>query len=173
LNAQAADVNPGADGVLCVDWLNGCRTPLMNGSLTGMFTGLTLSHTPAHLYRALLEGSALGLRWIVDLLREHGVPVERFVATGGLPHQNPLLVQIYADVLGEQIEIHPSRQGPALGAAILGAVAAGLFATPTAAIESMAVRKLSRVRPRRTAARQYDPIYARYRAGAHWHSANS
>jgi L-ribulokinase len=96
LNARAADVNPGADGVLCIDWLNGCRTPLMNGSLTGMFTGLTLSHTPAHFYRALLEGSALGLRWIVDLLREHGVPVERFVATGGLPHQNPLLVQIYA-----------------------------------------------------------------------------
>ena len=69
LSQEAAALAPGADGVLCLDWLNGCRTPLMDGALTGAFTGLTLRHTPAHLYRALLEASAFGVRWIVDLLR--------------------------------------------------------------------------------------------------------
>ena len=88
-----------------------------------------------------MEASAFGLRWIVDLLRENGVPVKKFVATGGLPHHNPLLVEIYADVLGEPISVHPSKHGPALGAAILGALAAGErtgFRSAAAAVRAMA-----------------------------------
>jgi L-ribulokinase len=164
LSQSAAALAPGADGVLCLDWLNGCRTPLMDGSLTGAFTGLTLHHSPAHLYRALLEASAFGVRWIVELLREHGVPVERFVATGGLPHHNPLVVEVYADVLGAPVTVHPCKHGPALGAAILGALAAGAFASPNAAIRAMATAKSAPVikpKPKHRAA--YDALYARYR----------
>ena len=69
LNKLASEVEPGADGVRCLDWMNGCRTPLMDGRLCGAFTGLTLHHGPQHFYRALMEGSAFGVRWIVDLLR--------------------------------------------------------------------------------------------------------
>ena len=78
------------------------------------------------------------MRWIVELLRDGGVPVRKFVATGGLPHHNPLVVQVYADVLGEPIAVHPSRQGPALGSAILGALAAGeaVFADAGGALEA-------------------------------------
>lgn len=173
LTSAAAALPPGAEGVLCVDWLNGCRTPLMDGALTGAFAGLKLGHNAAHLYRALLEASAFGVKWIVDLLREHGVPVNRFVATGGLPHHNPLLVQIYADVLGEPIAVHPSKQGPALGAAILGALAAGTgttgFRDASSAIDAMAsppsVRRATElVRPNKAAVRAYSTLYARYRA---------
>jgi L-ribulokinase len=142
LTEQAALLPPGSEGVLCVDWFNGCRTPLMDGSLRGAFTGLTLNHGSHHMYRALLEASACGVRWIVEILRESGVPVEKLVATGGLPHHNRLLVQIYADVLGEPISVHPSKQGPALGAAILGVLAAGPQASPfrsaAEAIQAMA-----------------------------------
>jgi L-ribulokinase len=170
LDRAAAALLPGADGVLALDWLNGCRTPLMDGTLTGSFLGLTLNHGPHHLYRALLEASGFGLRWIVDLLREHGVPVDRFLATGGLPHHNPLLVQIYADILGTPITVHPSRQGPALGAAILGVLAAGSsasgFKSPEAAIRAMAAPKRGAaevVKPQRTTRRAYETIYTRYR----------
>jgi L-ribulokinase len=167
LTEQAAALPAGAEGVLCIDWLNGCRTPLMNGSLRGAFLGLTLNRGPAHMYRALLEASAYGVRWIVELLREHGVPVKKFLATGGLPHANPLLVQIYADVLGETITVHPSKQGPALGAAILGVLAAGRkasgFASPAAAIRAMAApradlpgRQAQAVRPQRSHRKTYD-----------------
>jgi L-ribulokinase len=136
----------------------------MDGSLTGAFTGLTLHHTPAHLYRALLEASAFGVRWIVELLREHGVPVNRFVATGGLPHHNPLVVEVYADVLGEPVTVHPCKHGPALGAAILGALAAGAFPSSTAAIRAMATAKAAPViKPRANHRRAYDGLYARYR----------
>lgn len=174
LTAEAAAVPPGADGVVCVDWMNGCRTPLMDGALRGAFAGLALDHGPGHLYRSLLEASAYGLRWIVELLRDGGVPVKKFVATGGLPHHNPLLVEIYADVLGEVITVHPSAQGPALGAAILGVLAAGPsasgFRSPGQAIRAMAAvdprrpdRRPRIVKPNRKARAAYETAYARYR----------
>ena len=71
LGSAAAALPPGAEGVRCVDWFNGCRTPLMDGALKGAFTGLALHHRPAHLYRALLEASACGVRWIVELEDGH------------------------------------------------------------------------------------------------------
>jgi L-ribulokinase len=149
----------------------------MDGTLAGAFTGLTLNHRAEHLYRALLEASAFGVRWIVDVLREGGVPVRRFVATGGLPHHNPLLVQIYADVLGQKVIVHPSKQGPALGAAILGVLAAGKqvsgFASASTAIHAMARaneglpgREPIVVRPRRAAVKTYEELYKGYRAMA-------
>jgi len=174
LTQQAAELPPGAEGVLCVDWFNGCRTPLMDGALRGAFTGLTLGHGAHHMYRALMEASAFGVRWIVEILRESGVPVEQFIATGGLPHHNPLLVQIYADVLGESIAVHPSKQGPALGAAILGVLAAGSeashFDSASTAIDAMAGtqtgvpgRESVIVNPDQKAHDTYSQVYKAYR----------
>jgi L-ribulokinase len=174
LAKQASDVPPGSAGVRALDWMNGCRTPLMDGSLRGAFAGLTLHHSAAHLYRALMEGSAFGLRWIAQTLREGGVPVNSFVATGGLPHHNPLLVQIYADVLGETISVHPSQQGPALGAAILGTLAAGSsasgFRSTAAAIRVLAAprrdvpaRRPLIVKPASKTRDTYNSAYREYR----------
>ncbi|RYD48595.1 MAG: ribulokinase [Verrucomicrobiaceae bacterium] len=137
LGDEAKSIPVGSDGVLCMDWFNGCRTPLMNPHVKGSFSGLALHHGSGHLYRALMEGSACGLRWIVETLRDGGVPVNRFIATGGLPHHNPLIVQIYSDMLGEPVTVHPSKQGPALGSAILGALASGAFSDSSSAIHAM------------------------------------
>lgn len=179
LDAAAAAIPPGADGVLAIDWLNGCRTPLMDGRLKGAFLGLSLAHEPAHLYRSLIEATACGVRWIVELFGEAGVPVKKLVATGGLPHHNPLLVQIYADVLGKPITVHPAKHGPSLGAAILGAMAAGKsmtgFSTTSAAIKAMAApreddpaRRAKVIAPNRAAVKQYDQVYRQYRDAARW-----
>jgi L-ribulokinase len=173
LNKEAAAVAPGSDGVRALDWMNGCRTPLMDGKVTGAFTGLTLHHGPAHFYRALMEGSAFGVRWIVDTLETGGVPVREFIATGGLPHHNPLLVQIYADVLGQPITIHPCKHGPALGAAILGTLAAGPkasgFQSAAAAIRAMAAprpnipaRRARVVKPNSNTRAAYETAYKNY-----------
>jgi L-ribulokinase len=172
LRCGAEGLPPGARGLLCLDWLNGCRTPLMDGSLTGVLVGLTLDHGAADLYRAALEGSAMGLRWIVQTLREGGLDVERFVATGGLPERNPLFMRIVASVLGEPVAIHASPHGPALGAAILGALAAGGeaggFDDVAAAVRSMAGAESALpppriVEPRRDWASRYEPLYRVYR----------
>ncbi len=182
LDRMAAEVPPGSGGVLAIDWFNGCRTPLMDGSLRGAFLGLTLETRPEQVYRATLEASAMGLRWIVDTLREGGVPVERFVATGGLAGKNPLFARITASALGAPIDIHPAEQGPALGAAILGALAAGAFGSAQEAVESMAGKKSvlgapRRVEPDRAWTAAYDRLYATYRratselAGPAWRAA--
>lgn len=179
--AEAAKgLPPGADGVLCLDWMNGCRTPLMDGGLRGAFTGLGLEHGPEHLYRALMEASAFGLRWIVELLRDGGVAIDRLVATGGLPHHNRTIVEVYADVLGLDIEIHPSTQGPAVGAAVLGMMAAGPnvsgFQTVIEAATAMASvqhgkQDIVRARPEQTLL--YNPLYQKYRrVAAHTFAAS-
>jgi len=164
LSARAEKLPAGADGVRCLDWFNGCRTPLMDGSLAGTLTGLTLNHRPEHVFRASLEASACGLRWIVDTMREGGVPVRRFLATGGLPHHSPLFMQICADMLGERIAVPATKQGPALGAAILGALAAGCFSDAQQAIRAMTGTVERRVViPNRRTSRELDRVYQDYR----------
>jgi len=169
LTAKAALLPPGSGGVLALDWLGGCRTPLMDGRLSGAFIGLTLTTRPEQLYRAMLEATAFGLRWIVQTLREAGVPVRRFVASGGLPAKSPLLMQIYADVLGEEIRLAESDQSVALGAAILGRVAAEQHVKrhPNLAetIDEMARQRQDLVyRPEGAASRKYQSLYADYKA---------
>lgn len=168
MTAKAAQLPPGSGGVMALDWLNGCRTPLMDGRLSGAFLGLTLGTKPEQLYRALMEATAFGVRWIVDTLREAGVPVRRFVASGGLPARSPLLMQIYADVLHERIKLAESEQSVALGAAILGCLAAGGEASGHASV-SQAIHAMARqredltYRPDLRARREYNRLYPLYR----------
>jgi L-ribulokinase len=168
LSRQASELPPGSRGVLALDWLNGCRTPLMDPRLSGAFVGLTLGTTPAQMYRALIEATGFGVRWICDTLRDAGVPVRRFVASGGLPRKSPLLMQVYADVLDAKIKPAASDEPVALGAAILGALEAGEAATGHAsmsqAIHAMAPQRDDLVyRPDIRARKQYDRIYQLYR----------
>lgn len=174
ISREAKQLPPGANGVMCIDWMNGCRTPLMDGSLKGAFVGLTLGTSSAQLYRAILEASAFGVRWIVQILRDGGVPIHKAIATGGLPHHNPELIQIYADVLGMPIEVHPSQHGCAVGAAVLGMLAAGFeksgFSSVASAVSAMAsVSKSSQnlVKPQAANVEAYDQLYSRYRKLAH------
>jgi L-ribulokinase len=168
LSERAARLPPGSGGVMALDWLNGCRTPLMDGRLSGAFVGITLGTRPEQLYRAMLEASAFGLRWIVDTLNCAGVPVRRFVASGGLPAKSPLIMQICSDVLGEKIKLAASEQSVALGAAILGCIAAGTEVTGYHAI-SQAIQAMAKVRedlvyrPDLEAKRRYEMLYQVYR----------
>ncbi|HEX3357229.1 MAG TPA: FGGY-family carbohydrate kinase, partial [Tepidisphaeraceae bacterium] len=171
LNERAKKLSPGSGGVMALDWLNGCRTPLMDGRLSGSFIGLTLNTQPEQLYRAMIEATAFGVRWICDTLTDAGVPVRRFVAAGGLPAKSPLLMQIYADVLGEKIQLAPTDQSVALGAAILGAIAAGESATGhhaiSQAIHAMAPEREDVVyRPDLVSKKQYAGLYRQYRVMA-------
>ena len=98
--------------------------------------GQTLATRPEDIYRALLEATAFGTRTIVETFSDAGVPVTEFVVAGGLL-KNPLLMQIYADVLGLPLSMIGSDQGPALGSAIHAAVAAGAYPDIHAAAAAM------------------------------------
>ncbi|GAB2723430.1 ribulokinase [Paenibacillus thermoaerophilus] len=125
LERRAAELKPGQSGLVALDWWNGNRSVLVDADLTGVIVGCTLQTKPWEIYRALLEATAFGTRKIVDAFHNSGVPVNELYACGGLPRKNRLLMQIYADVTNREIRIADSRQTPALGAAMFGAVAAG------------------------------------------------
>jgi L-ribulokinase len=125
LTERASAYKPGQTGLLALDWWNGNRSVLVDTNLTGVMVGYTLLTKPEEVYRALLEATAFGTRKIIDAFHHSGVPVDEVYACGGLPQRNRLLMQIYADVTNREIKVADSRQTPAVGAAMFGAVAAG------------------------------------------------
>jgi len=87
--------------------------------------GMTLQTKPEEMYRALIEATAYGTRKIIETFIKSGVPIQEFYASGGISQKNAMAMQIYADVINLPVRIAGSKQGPALGSAIFGAVAAG------------------------------------------------
>ena len=128
LAQEAAGLRPGESGLLALDWWNGNRSVLVDADLRGLLVGMTLATRAHEIYRALIEATAFGTRVIIEAFESAGVRVDEVVACGGLPARNKLLMQIYADVTGRKFTVAGSRQAPALGAAIFGAVAAGAAA---------------------------------------------
>lgn len=125
LTEVATLLNPGESGLLALDWNNGNRTILTDPLLTGLLLGQSLYTTPAEIYRALIEATAFGALTIIQRVEEFGVMVDRVICCGGIADKNPLVMQIYADVLNRPINISRSAQACALGSAILGAVVGG------------------------------------------------
>lgn len=126
LAGQAAGVPAGSNGLICLPYFSGERTPINDPDARGVFAGLTLSHTRGHLYRALLEGTAYGTRHNLETLEAIGGKVERIVAVGG-GVKNPLWLQIVSNVTGKE-QIVPERSiGASLGDAFLAGIAAGII----------------------------------------------
>jgi len=125
LTEKAAKLNPGQSGLLALDWNNGNRTILVDQRLTGMLLGQTLHTRPEEIYRALIEATAFGALTIINRFEEYGVKISEVINCGGITEKNPLLMQIYADVIGREMKIARSAQSCALGSAIAGAVVAG------------------------------------------------
>jgi L-ribulokinase len=166
LEAEAARQRPGEHGLLALDWWNGCRSTLMDAELSGLLVGMTLATTAPEIFRALIEATAFGTRQIIETLVAGGVPVQRIIAAGGMAEQNRLLMQIYADVTNRELRVVRSGQAAALGAAMLGAVAAGPaaggYADLYAAADHMGGLKDELYRPTATHVPIYDQLYTDY-----------
>ncbi|WP_138420333.1 ribulokinase [Aquibacillus sediminis] len=166
LEKQAKGYKPGESGLLALDWWNGNRSVLVDTELSGLLLGATLQTKPEEIYRALLEATAFGTRKIVDAFHGNGVFVDELYACGGLPQKNQLLMQIYADVTNRRIRIADSKQTPALGAAMFGAVAAGAdkggFDTIVDASEQMARIKDEVIEPIPENVEIYEKLYQEY-----------
>ena len=161
LTELAAAQAVGQHGLVALDWLNGNRSVLVNHELSGLLVGVTLSTRPEDIYRALLESTAFGARTIVEAFVSSGVPVDEFIVAGGLA-KNRLLMQIYADVLRMPLSLIGSEQGPALGAAIHAAVAAGCYADVPSASAAMGRLDRAVYTPIAANADRYDELFAEY-----------
>jgi len=145
LEKKASKLLPGESGVIALDWWNGNRSVLVDTDLSGVLLGATLQTKPEEIYRALIEATAFGTKKIIDTFAACGVAVDEIYCCGGLPERNKMLMQIYSDVTGRPMKVSASPQTPALGSAMLGAVAAGKAAGGYDTIQDAAV-KMARVR---------------------------
>jgi xylulokinase len=123
----AAGAPPGSEGLLFLPYLSGERTPHLDPRARGMFAGLTLRHTRAHLTRAVMEGVTYSLKDCLDVMAELGLPMTEIRATGG-GARSLLWRRLQADVFGLPVHRAATEEGPAFGAALLAGVAAGVYA---------------------------------------------
>ena len=162
LREKAARLRPGESGLLALDWWNGNRSVINDSSLSGMILGLTLRTKPEEIYRALLEACAYGTRKIIESFEECGVAVTELYACGGIAIKDPLMMQIYADVTGRPIRVAANTQAAAVGAAIFGASAAGLFPSLYDAASVMGRVREDAYTPDSDARAAYDRLYREY-----------
>ena len=163
LRERASKLAIGENHLIVLDWFNGNRSVLKNESLSGVMIGLTLTTRPEDIYRALLESTAFGTRRIVEAFESNGVPIDRICVAGGIAQKDPLMMQIFADVLGKELRIAGSAQSAARGCAINASVAAGLFASVADAVSHYALPDKGHYSPIPKNAEAYAPIYAEYK----------
>ena len=161
IEADAARVAPGADGLVFLPYLAGERTPMWDDQARGMFFGLTDHHSRAHLARAVFEGVAFGLRHVADLMREQGGCIDELRTTGGQARV-ALWGRIKADVLGVPVVVPAVLEGALMGEAMLAAAGAGRAADPASAAESL-IRETARYEPDPANAAAYEKAYRTYR----------
>ena len=163
LTSLAENLSPGESGLLALDWWNGNRSILVDVDLTGMLLGLTLQTRPEEIYRALVEATAYGMRTVVENYAQHGSKIDEVYALGGISQKNPMVMQIYADVLGVPVRVVDCEQGGALGSAVMGAVAAGAYENFEQAIGAMGAPVLRIYEPDAQHVITYNALYSEYK----------
>lgn len=152
LEAEAATVSAGAEGLLFIPYLNGDR--LIGAEVRAGFHGLSARHGRPHLLRAVLEGTALASAANLERMRSAGAAIERIVASGG-GAKGPLWPAIKASAYGVPVLVPENPESALLGAAILAGTGTGLFPDRAGAVRRV-VRYAKELAP--------DPAtHARYR----------
>jgi xylulokinase len=162
LSKEAERVPPGAEGLVFLPCMQGAMAPEWNGAARGVFYGLTLAHSRAHMTRAILEGSAFALRDIVEAMVKAGLDVRRLTIVGG-GAKGALWRQIKADVTGLPVRVPTSVETTATGAAIVASVASGLHADVADAVRTFVSYRPEHHEPDRGPRHAYDDAYRRYR----------
>jgi L-ribulokinase len=122
----------GQTGLLRMTWDNGDRTVLVNARVGGITIGWNLQHTAQDELFAAIEGTAFHTRVILDRMEEYGSRAPRVINGGGVPQNNPVLNQVYANVLNRPVLV-PAGKVTGLGSAIFAFLAAGVFPSIEAA----------------------------------------
>jgi len=160
LDDKAAQIGPGCDGLVVLPYLLGEKTPIFDPKARGVFFGLSLHHTPAHLFRAILESVIYGFRHHLDVLAERGLVPQRVFATNG-GAKSRLWLQIAADILGLPLTSYKDHPGSSLGAAFLAGKAIDMYQEWAEIAECLPGSQFFRPNPKAT--ETYDVTYQVYR----------
>lgn len=161
LSVGLESYKPGQTGLLRLPWDNGDRTVLVSSELGGVTLGWNLLHTAQDELFAAIEGTAMHTRVILERMAEHGVPIERVINAGGIPQQNFVLNQVYANVFNKPVLV-PDAPPTSIGSGIFAQLAAGIFTSIEEAQSRMCPAYRTFV-PEPVAAARYDKLYTLFR----------
>ena len=152
---------PGAKGLVLLPYFEGERTPIYDSEAKGVLFGLTLRHTRADIYRAILEGVAFGIRHIIDTLKEEGATPRRIIGVAG-GTKNRGWMQIVSNVANIEMLIPEKESSAPYGDAFMAGVGAGFFNTLSENNRWMG--KATIIRPNPEMHKSYEPYYRVFRA---------
>lgn len=136
LSEKASHLPIGSEGLIVLDYWQGNRNPYTDYTVQGAVWGLTLKHTPVHIYRAIMEGVAFGTENILRTLSENSIKIDSIYISGGTAKSN-LWMKIHADVSNIPIYITEFTEATILGSAVCAAKGAGIYSNLVEASDNM------------------------------------
>lgn len=162
MTAEAATVPPGSEGLLVLPHLQGAGPPESNTDAKGVFFGLTLRHTKAHMIRAIMESLCFAIRRLIDAFEGLGIEVDEIRSLGG-GAKSELWLQMKADIAERPVIVSQDPQDAGcLGAAILAGVATGMWQTVDEAVDKTVRLAPASAEPSAEFAGKYARMYAAY-----------
>jgi xylulokinase len=159
LSSQAASLPPGAEGLVVLPYWNSALNPYWDADARGVIIGWRGSHTPAHVYRAMLEGIAFEQRLhtegVADAL---AAPIDRYIVMGG-GARSDLWCQIIADITGREVQRTAVTEAATLGAAMLAVVGSGALPDLHTAAQHMSRMQDAIFQPQPAVQAQYERLY--------------
>jgi xylulokinase len=161
LTTMAGSVPPGSDKLIFLPWLSGERAPVLDHYARGAYIGLTMSHTKAHMTRAVMEGVAYHIRWICEAMEKSGFVIPGFNGIGG-GCNSPVWTQIIADISGRPLSVVKNHlEAGAAGAALTVAVGLGIHPNMDAVDDLIEIERI--VQPDASHQQRYADLYRIYR----------
>lgn len=162
LDELVQEVEPGAGRLLFTPWMFGERSPVTDTTLRASFINLSLEHKREHMLRAVYEGVAYNLRWMMDEVEKSGLPIRSVRAIGGGARSDTWM-RIMADATGRRVEaMADPQEAGALGCALAVAVGLGIFRDYKHIKDVLKIRKTFEPDP--AARAPYDLLYSEFRA---------
>ncbi len=162
MDKEAAERPVGANRLLFLPYLMGERTPHLDPLARGVFFGLSAMHNRNDMIRSVMEGVSYSLKDCLSVLQEMGIDCKTMLACGG-GGSSKLWRQMLADIYGCEVSTVQSKEGPALGVAILAMVGAGLYPSVQEACKAI-VKKKDTCLPIAENSEKYAPYYELYRS---------
>lgn len=157
----ARDVAPGSEGLIFLPYLAGERAPLWDASARGVFFGLSLNHTRAHMTRSILEAVAYSIRHVIEHIENAGGRIQEIRCCGGQA-ASALWCQIKADVTGRRVIVPEVIEAPVLGSAVIAGVGVRVFEDFACGSTQM-MRPHSVIEPDMQNHAHYQELYGVYR----------
>ncbi len=158
---QAAIGRLGENRVFYLPYLMGERSPHNDPKARAMFIGMTMDTTREEMTQAVLEGVTFGLRDSLEVARSLGISIDRTKICGG-GAKSPLWKKIIANVMNLKVDVMASEEGPALGGAMLAAVACGAYSSVKEAADKL-VKVVDTVEPDAELTARYQERYEKFR----------